>query len=99
MMPGIKVVVTPGMIELGDKEYELNKEFGRQISKVADYVVLVGEKQTEPIKKGLEEEKFDKDKIIVLNDVRKAYTFIMGLVDNKDVYALFENDLPDTYNE
>lgn len=99
MMPGIKVVVTPGMIELGKKEEELNRIFGEQISKVADYVVLVGEKKTEPIKEGLLNKKFDKDKIIVLNDVRKAYTFVMNLVDDKDVYALFENDLPDTYNE
>ena len=99
MMPGIKVVVTPGMIELGNKEEELNRIFGEQIAKVADYVVLVGEKKTEPIKEGLLNKSFDKDKIIVLNDVRKAYTFVMDLVKDKDVYALFENDLPDTYNE
>ena len=99
MMPGIKVVVTPGMIELGNKEEEINRTFGEQISKVADYVILVGEKKTEPIKKGLEDKGFDKDKIIVLNDVRKAYTFVANLVNEKDVYALFENDLPDTYNE
>ena len=99
MMPGIKVVVTPGMIELGKKEAELNRIFGQQIAKVADYVVLVGEKKTQPIKEGLLKESFDKDKIIVLNDVRKAYTFVIDLVKDKDVYALFENDLPDTYNE
>ena len=99
MMPGVKVVVTPGMIELGDKEEELNKEFGKQIAEVADYVVLVGEKQTKPIMEGLKEKKFDEDNILVINDVRKAYDFITGLANNKEVYALFENDLPDTYNE
>lgn len=99
LMPGIKVVVTPGMIELGNKEEEYNKEFGKQISKVADYVILIGEKKTKPIKEGLLEEKFDKEKIIVFNDVREAYPFIGELSLNKEVYALFENDLPDTYNE
>ena len=99
MMPGTKVVVTPGMIELGDKEDGYNKEFGRQIAKVADYVVLIGEKKTKPIKEGLLEEKFDKDKIIVFNDVREAYPFIGTLSTKDEVYALFENDLPDTYNE
>ena len=53
MMDGIKVVVTPGMIELGDKEDEYNKEFGVQISKVADYAVLIGEEKTKAIKEGL----------------------------------------------
>ena len=100
MMPGTKVVVTPGMIELGDKEDEYNKEFGKQIAKSkADYVVLIGEKKTKPIKEGLLEEKFDKDKIIVFNDVREAYPFIGTLSTKDEVYALFENDLPDTYNE
>jgi len=100
MMPGIKVVVTPGMIELGEKEEYYNKEFGSQIARVADYVVLVGEERTKPIKEGLINSSFDKDKIIVYNDVRDAYSFIRGLTGTKkDVYALFENDLPDTYNE
>ena len=99
MMPGIKVVVTPGMIELADKEDECNKEFGRQIADVADYAVLIGEKHTKPIYDGLIEKGFDKDHIIVYNDVRDAYTFINTLTGKKEVYALFENDLPDTYNE
>ncbi len=99
MMPGIKVVVTPGMIELGKKEDEYNKMFGEQIAKVADYVVLVGKNHTKPIYEGLINKGFDKDNIIVYNDVRDAYTFINTLTGKKDVYALFENDLPDTYNE
>ena len=99
MMPGIKVVVTPGMIELGAKEKEYNKKFGEQIAEVADYAVLIGEKRTVPIKEGLLDNGFDKDKIIVFNDVRDAYPFIGTLTGKKDVYALFENDLPDTYNE
>ena len=99
MMPGLKVVVTPGMIELGEKEDEYNKAFGEQIAEVADYAILIGEKKTLPIKEGLLNKKFDKDKIIVFNDVREAYPFIGELALNKEVYALFENDLPDTYNE
>ena len=54
-MPGVKIVVTPGMIELGDKQYEENKKFGKHIAKVADKVILVGEKITKAIKDGLEE--------------------------------------------
>ena len=99
MMNGKKVVVTPGMIELGKKEKELNKEFGRQIADVADVVILVGEKQTLPIKEGLLEKKFKEKNIFVLNDVRDAYTLINDLIDDEELFALFENDLPDTYTE
>ena len=100
-MDGVKVVVTPGMIELGDKEDEYNAEFGREIGQAADYVILVGEEKTKPIYNALIESGFNKDKIIVYNDVRRAYTYINELAkkNNKSIYALFENDLPDTYNE
>ncbi len=99
LMDGKKVVVTPGMIELGPKEEELNCEFGKQIADVADEVILIGEKRTKPIYNGLISKKYNKDKIHVLNDVRDAYTLLNDLKDKKDLYALFENDLPDTYTE
>ena len=99
MMPGYKIMVTPGMIELGDKEDELNRIFGEQIAEVADEVILIGEKKTKPIKEGIISKGFDKDKIIVFNDVREAYPYISNVALDKEVYALFENDLPDTYNE
>ncbi len=99
LMPGTKVVVTPGMTELGEKEAELNNIFGSQISKVADYVILVGEKRTKPIFKGIMESGFDKDKIYVVNSVYDAYTLLQKMESDKEIYALFENDLPDIYNE
>ena len=39
------------------------------------------------------------DNVIVYNDVKEAYNFIRGIQTKEEVYALFENDLPDTYNE
>ena len=74
------------MIELGEKEAEYNKTFGEQIAEVADYAVLIGENRTKPIKEGLLAKGFDKDKIVVFNDVRDAYPFIGELAKKKDVY-------------
>ena len=98
LVDGYKVVVTPGMIELGDKEYELNKIFGTQIAEVADLVILIGEKQTKPIYEGLIESGYPKGNIKVLTDVRESYNLINSLSED-NIYALYENDLPDTYNE
>lgn len=96
MMDGTKVVVTPGMVELGEKEAYYNSEFGRQIAPVADFVILVGKKRTKPIQEALLEEKFKEENLIVIQDVREAYQIVNGLKEkNKDIYALFENDLPD----
>ena len=98
LMDGEKIVVTPGMIELGDKQYELNKKFGEYISEVVDYVILVGEKQTKPIYDGLLEKKYDKKNIFVINDVKEAFP-IMNKLAGKNTYVLLENDLPDLFNE
>jgi UDP-N-acetylmuramoyl-tripeptide--D-alanyl-D-alanine ligase len=37
-----RVLITPGMIELGEQEAELNKEFGKQAGGSCDYIILVG---------------------------------------------------------
>ena len=98
MMDGKKIIVTPGMIELGDKQYEYNMEFGREIAKVCDEVILIGEEQTKPILDGLKKEKFNEKKIYILNDVKLAFPLMRKLSD-KSTYVLLENDLPDIFNE
>ena len=98
MMPGKKIIVTPGMIELGEKQYEYNMKFGRQIAKVCDEVILIGEEQTKPILDGLKKEKYNEEKIHILNDVKKAFPLMRKLKD-KETYVLLENDLPDIFNE
>ena len=98
MMPGKHIVVTPGMIEVGAKEDEVNKEFGRQIADNTDEVILIGEEKTKPIYEGLIEKKFPKEKIHILNDVMDAFPLMLKLKD-KETYVLLENDLPDSFNE
>ncbi len=91
-----KIIVTPGMIELGDKESVLNEQFGGQIADVCDYVILVGEKQTQPILKGLNGKEFPEDKRYVAQNFNDAVAHLNGIVKAGDV-VLYENDLPDTY--
>ena len=98
MMPGKHIVVTPGMIEVGGKEYEVNKEFGNDIASSADEVILIGKEKTKAIYEGLMEKSFPESKIHVLNDVLDAFPLMLKLKEN-DTYVLLENDLPDSFNE
>ena len=98
LMPGKKIMVTPGMIDLGEKQDELNEKFGEYIADVADEVILVGEHQTKPIYKGLMNKKYNEKHIHVLNDVKEAFPLALKLKEN-DTYVLLENDLPDIFNE
>ena len=43
------------MIELGHREEELNRAFGRQMADAVDEAVLVGPERTRPILAGLRE--------------------------------------------
>jgi UDP-N-acetylmuramoyl-tripeptide--D-alanyl-D-alanine ligase len=97
-MPGKKIIVTPGMTELGEMEYELNKTFGNHIAQICDEVVLVGKTQTKPIQDGLMESKYNKKNIHILNDVKEAFVLIQKLKEG-ETYVLLENDLPDIFNE
>lgn len=98
MANGMKIMVTPGMIELGDKEYELNREFGSEASKVCDFVALVGEKQTKAIYDGLKQAGYDEDKIFVAKDLNEAMSRVYSLPsEDKRKIILLENDLPDNY--
>ena len=91
-----KVLVTPGMIELGERTYELNKKLGEYAAK-CDYVILVGEKTTKPIQDGLEESGYKNYEIV--KDVYQAFTRLSQIqLKNKNLLALIENDLTDSYS-
>ncbi len=91
-----KILVTPGMVELGDREYELNKEMGRTAAHSADYIVLVGEKQAEPLLEGIREEGFPEERIYVAKDINDALIYVHKITDVPSV-VLLENDLPDNF--
>ncbi len=98
-MNGKKIIITSGMIELGNKYYEENKNIGYLISKYQiDEVILIGKKQTEPIYDGLKENNYNLNKVHILNNIMDSFKLIRELKD-KDTYVLLQSDLPDLYNE
>ena len=95
---GKKVLVTPGMVELGEREYEENKRLGEHAADVCDLVILVGPKRTTPILDGLKAVQYPNQQIIVALNLEEVKQHLATQVQAGDV-VLFENDLPDTYNE
>jgi len=98
MFEGEKILITPGMIELGEKQYDCNFEFGKQATKVCDYIILVGKKQTKPIYDGIMSMKYNKDKLQIVEDVKEGIRIARSLkTGKKRRIILLENDLPDNY--
>lgn len=94
---GIKIIVTPGMIELGDKQKELNFDFGVRCTKVCDYIFLVGGRIADDVYDGAQSENFDKDKLLRFDKVEDAVEFARTLASDERKFVLLENDLPDNY--
>ncbi len=91
-----KIAVTPGMVELGDKEYELNYNFGVNLAENSDILILVGKERSKPFLSAAKSVNFNEDNIFVVNSFKEAYSKLTGLC-NKNTVVLFENDLPDNY--
>jgi UDP-N-acetylmuramoyl-tripeptide--D-alanyl-D-alanine ligase len=93
-----RLLVTPGMVELGDREDEENERFGTRAAAVCDLVVLVGERRSRPIRAGLTAASFPDDRIHVVANSSEAEALLAKTTRRGDV-VLFENDLPDLYAE
>jgi UDP-N-acetylmuramoyl-tripeptide--D-alanyl-D-alanine ligase len=93
-----RLLVTPGMVELGELETELNRRFGEHAGAICDIAILVGLARTEPIREGLASAGMNPASMHVVHDIAEATALLGGLTRAGDV-VLFENDLPDTYAE
>ena len=95
--PGLRILVTPGMVELGEKQESLNRDLGAQAAEKCDYAVLVGRKQAPPIRAGLLSAGFPEEKILVCDTVQEAVAAADALEPGRERVILLENDLPDNY--
>lgn len=95
---GLKVLVTPGMVELGEKQYELNKALGEKAARVCDYIYIVGKHNKESIAEGVISEGFDENKLVFVSLPEEAVNAVRALSYDGQKYVLLENDLPDNFN-
>ena len=96
MMPNKRIMITPGMIELGDQQTFLNKEFGKNMKDHVDAVILIGKRQTHPIYEGLEESGYNMNQVFVVNSMVEAFDVVRAIATTEDT-ILIENDLPDAF--
>ena len=97
MFKELRILMTPGMVELGEKQYAENKEVGVYAADKCDYAVLVGKEQTKPIQDGLLEAGFPQGKMILVDSLQEAFQMVNAIPNEKQKVILIENDLPDNY--
>lgn len=95
---GTKIIVTPGLIELGNDEKKYNFEFGKYMTNICDYIFLVNSKSAKSILDGIHSTNFNKNKVFNVNTPQEAVECISKMTINDKITVLLENDLPDNYN-
>lgn len=89
---GIKIIITPGIVELGEEEKQANTLLGATIADCADYCFLIGSR-AQNIKDGALSAGMSQDRIIICDSLNSAVEKQAEIVGKKVI--LFENDLPD----
>ena len=89
---GKKIIVTPGMINLGMMELDANFEFGNNIAKVCDYVILIKNESSKYVYEGIISQNYNKDNIIIVEDAKQASKEVFKIAKEKDI-VLFESDI------
>ena len=93
----VKILVTPGMVELGQIQDEANREFGRGAAAVCDYIILVGAENTRSIRTGVLEAGFPKERLLEVQSIQEASKLMYEIESSREKVILLENDLPDNY--
>jgi len=92
-----RIIVTPGMVELGEESVSFNKTLGADAAKVCDYIFLVGKYSSDVIRSGALEAGFPEEKIFIYDKVEDAIAAARMAVTDRQRVILLENDLPDNY--
>lgn len=93
---GRRVLITPGMIELGELHAAENRKLGIAAAASATDILLVGRDQTAPIAEGVRSTAFDPSRLHVFDTLTEAVMWTQSNLAPGDT-VLYLNDLPDTY--
>jgi UDP-N-acetylmuramoyl-tripeptide--D-alanyl-D-alanine ligase len=95
-----RVVVTPGLVELGELQFEANHRFGRSAAAVADVLIVVADVNREAIVTGARDAASASPpcpvEVVTVASLAEAQRVLEDLLGPGDA-VLFENDLPDHY--
>jgi len=94
---GRRLLITPGMVELGPLMEAENRKLGEMAAGQATDVILVGAQQTQAVKAGLLAAGFPAERLRVIETLAESIAWYKDNLRTGDT-VLFLNDLPDTYS-
>lgn len=96
IIKGKKALITPGLVELGEKSNAIHEQLGRQAANVFDTICLVGKtERTQSFESGLRTARFGGD--VAYYEAGTNPWDVYGMLEGTYDWVLMENDLPDSY--
>jgi UDP-N-acetylmuramoyl-tripeptide--D-alanyl-D-alanine ligase len=89
-------VVTPGMVELGPRQFEENRRFGAAVAATATELLIVGRTNRKALLAGVASVEGTEVRTTLVADRQSAVAWVREHLGPGDV-VLYENDLPDHY--
>lgn len=93
---GKRIIVTPGMIELGAEQSRLNFELGEYFADKVDVAIVVGHYNRDAICGGALKGGIGQENLLVAESFSDAQKILSKMLRSGDT-VLYENDLPDTF--
>ena len=94
-MPGKRIVVTPGMGDLGNQETDINYALGTVMADSADTVILVGSRNSQRgLRRGLLQSGFSRSRLHAVEDMDDASELLEEISEDGDT-VLFESHVPE----
>jgi len=90
-----KIIITPGMIELGSLQDELNSQLAQEATSICQHLVIVGRTNKDSLSEGAKSAK-SSTKIYFVDNFAQAQN-LLPTISTTNTAILFENDLPDNY--
>ncbi|MBM3208670.1 hypothetical protein FJZ40_00030 [Candidatus Shapirobacteria bacterium] len=87
-----KIIITPGMIEFGKKQNEINCEIAAEATKICDIFLIVGKTNRESLARGAKGAKR-----IIFVEKNQTYETVLTPLLRPPTVILIENELPDHY--
>lgn len=97
MFDARRVVMTPGLVELGESEDEENYRLGERIAECADVALLIGKGRIEPIRRALRDVGFGGE-LKEYESLKSCEKDFVNTLKMGDVLLIL-NDLPDIYED
>jgi UDP-N-acetylmuramoyl-tripeptide--D-alanyl-D-alanine ligase len=91
-----RILVTPGLVELGALEEDENRRYGEHAARVCDHVIVMDARPARALREGLRAGGMADDHVHVVRSLAEA-TAVIGRIATAGDAVLFANDLPDTY--